>query len=102
MVVAMMAGMAVLGVALAVLGEPPGYANPLVEYSPAMLVAVFAVVLPVELGVVGLTGHAFMILSHVAMIGGMVALMIYPCLALTWPRTAATGGRHAIGQEHND
>jgi len=32
MVVAMIAGMAVLGVALGVLGEPPGYANPLVKY----------------------------------------------------------------------
>ena len=32
MVVAMMVGMAVLGVALATLGEPPGYANPFVQY----------------------------------------------------------------------
>src|SRR5215207_8519779 len=32
MVVAMFTGMAVLGVALGVLGEPPGYANPLVKY----------------------------------------------------------------------
>ena len=32
MVVAMLAGMALLGVALAALGEPPGYANLLVEY----------------------------------------------------------------------
>ena len=32
MVVAMMAGMAVLGVALGVLGEPPGYSNLFVEY----------------------------------------------------------------------
>jgi hypothetical protein len=37
----------------------------------------FALVLPVELGVVGLTGHALMMLSHVAMIGGMVLLMLY-------------------------
>ena len=105
MVVAMMAGMAVLGVAIWALGEPPGYANLLVEYglmgasmaapmvawmrhrghpwsdgiemTAAMLVPMFAVVLPVELGVVGLTGHALMMLSHFAMIGGMVALMIY-------------------------
>jgi hypothetical protein len=105
MVVAMMAGMAVLGVALAVLGEPPGYANLLVRYglmgafmaapmvawmrhrghswsdglemTAAMLAPMFALVLPVELGVVGLTGHALMMLSHVAMIGGMVALMVY-------------------------
>jgi hypothetical protein len=80
MVVAMMAGMAVLGVALAVLGEPPGYANPLVRYAlmgafmsapvvawmryqghswseglemtVAMLLPMLAPVLPVELGVV--------------------------------------------------
>jgi hypothetical protein len=32
MVLAMMAGMAVLGVALAVLGEPPGYANLFLRY----------------------------------------------------------------------
>ena len=32
MVLAMIAGMALLGVAIGVLGEPPGYANPLVEY----------------------------------------------------------------------
>ncbi len=130
MVVAMMAGMGVLGVAIWALGEPPGYANPLVEYGlmgasmsapmvvwmrhrghtwsdglemmAAMLVPMFAVVLPVEVGVVGLTGHALMMLSHVAMIGGMVAFMIYRCLALAWPRTAAAGGRHAIGQAHND
>jgi hypothetical protein len=105
MVVAMLAGMAVLGVALGVLGEPPGYSNLLVKYglmgasmsvpmvawmrhrghtwsdglemTVAMLSPMFALVLPVELGVVGLTGHSLMMLSHVAMIGGMVALMIY-------------------------
>jgi hypothetical protein len=105
MVVAMLAGMAVLGVAIWLLGEPPGYSNLLVKYglmgasmatpmvawmrhrghswsdggemSAAMLSPMFALVLPVELGVVGLTGHALMMLSHVAMIGGMVALMIY-------------------------
>jgi hypothetical protein len=43
----------------------------------AMLSPMFALVLPVELGVVGLTSHGLMMLSHVAMIGGMVALMIY-------------------------
>src|ERR671916_3350115 len=80
MVLAMMAGMAVLGVALWALGEPPGYANLLVEYglmgafmaapmvawmrhrghswsdglemTAAMLVPMLAMVLPVELGVV--------------------------------------------------
>ena len=105
MVVAMVAGMVVLGVALEVLGEPRGYGNALVEYglmgafmsapmvawmryrshawsdglemTAAMLAPMFALVLPVELGVVGLTGHALMMLSHVAMIGGMVALMVY-------------------------
>jgi hypothetical protein len=105
MVAAMMAGMAVLGVAIWALGEPPGYSNLLVKYglmgaamaapmvawmrhrghswsdglemTVAMLAQMFAVVLPVELGVVGLSGHALMMLSHVAMIGGMVALMVY-------------------------
>ena len=105
MVVAMLAGMAVLGVAIWTLGEPPGYSNLLVKYglmgafmaapmvawmrhrghswsdggemTAAMLTPMFALVLPAELGVVGLTGHALMMLSHVAMIGGMVALMIY-------------------------
>jgi hypothetical protein len=47
------------------------------EMTVAMLAPMFALVLPVELGVVGLTGHALMMLSHVAMIGGMVALMVY-------------------------
>jgi cytochrome bd-type quinol oxidase subunit 1 len=78
MVLAMMAGMAVLGVALAVLGEPPGYANLLLRYGlmgafmavpmvawmsyrshawsdglemmAAMLAPMFALVIPVELG----------------------------------------------------
>jgi hypothetical protein len=109
MVVAMMAGMAVLGVALAVLGEPPGYANLLLRYglmgafmaapmvawmrhrghpwsdglemTAAMLVPMLAPVLPVELGVAGyvpgLSEDSLMMLSHVAMIGGMVALMVY-------------------------
>jgi len=105
MVVAMMVGMAVLGTAIWALGEPPGYANLLVEYglmgatmsapmvawmlyrghafsdgvemTAAMLVPMFGVVLPVELGVVGLDGHSLAMLSHVAMIGGMVALMVY-------------------------
>ena len=79
MIVAMVAGMITLALAIGVLGEPPGYANPLVEYSlmgafmsapmvawmrhrghqwsdglemmVAMLVPMFALVLPVELGV---------------------------------------------------
>jgi hypothetical protein len=81
MVVAMMAGMAVLGLALAVLGEPPGYANLFVRYglmgafmaapmvgwmryrghswndglemTAAMLAPMFAPVVLVELGVAG-------------------------------------------------
>ena len=107
MVVAMMAGMVVLGLALAVLGEPPGYANLLVRYgvmgafmaapmvawmrhrghswsdglemTAAMLAPMLALVAPVELGVAvpGLSEEALMMLSHVAMIAGMVALMLY-------------------------
>jgi flagellar biosynthetic protein FliP len=105
MVVAMMAGMMVLGVAVGILGEPSGEVNLLVEYgvmgvfmsapmvawmryrghswydglemTAAMLAPMFAVVLPVELGLVGLSSHALMMLSHVAMIGGMVLLMLY-------------------------
>ena len=105
MVVAMMAGMMVLGVAVGILGEPSGEVNLLVEYgvmgvfmsapmvawmryrghawsdglemTAAMFAPMFALVLPVELGLVGLSGHALMMLSHVAMIGGMVLLMLY-------------------------
>jgi hypothetical protein len=109
MVLAMMAGMAVLGVALAVLGEPPGYANLLLRYGlmgafmavpmvawmryrghswsdglemmAAMLAPMLALVIPVELGVAGyvpgLSEDSLMMLSHVAMIAGMVVLMIY-------------------------
>jgi hypothetical protein len=107
MVLAMMVGMAVFGLALAVLGDPPGYANLLVQYgligafmaapmvawmrhrrhswrdsgemTAAMLAPMLAPVVLVELGVAvpGLSEHSLMMLSHVAMIGGMVALMIY-------------------------
>jgi hypothetical protein len=107
MVVAMMFGMGVLGVALAVLGEPPGYANLLLRYglmgafmaapmvgwmryrghswsdggemTAAMLVPMFALVVPVGLGVSvpGLSEESLMLLSHVAMIAGMVAWMAY-------------------------
>ena len=105
----MMAGMAVLGVAIWALGEPPGYANLLVRYglmgafmaapmvawmrfrghpwrdggemTAAMLVPMLAPVLPVELGVAGyvpgLSEGSLMVISHVAMIVGMVALMVY-------------------------
>ena len=109
MVVAMMLGMGVFSLALAVMGEPPGYANLLIRYglmgafmaapmvgwmrfrghswrdggemTAAMLVPMLAPVLPVELGVAGyvpgLSEDSLMMLSHVAMIGGMVALMVY-------------------------
>ncbi len=107
MVVAMFAGMAVLGVAIWALGEPPSYSNLLVEYglmgafmaapmvawmfyrghswrdggemSAAMLVPMLIPVALVELGVAvpGLSEGSLMMLSHVAMIGGMVALMLY-------------------------
>jgi hypothetical protein len=110
MVVAMFAGMALLGVALWMLGEPPGYdAHPLVRYglmgafmaapmvawmrhrglswkdglemTVAMLAPMFALVVPVELGVAGyvpgLSEQSLPVLSHVAMISGMVVLMIY-------------------------
>ena len=107
MVAAMIAGMALLGAAIATLGEPPGYANLFVEYglmgvsmsapmvawmryrghswwdglemTAAMLLPTFALMLPVELGVAvpGLSEGSLMMLSHVAMIGGMVSLMVY-------------------------
>ena len=107
MVAAMVAGMVVLGAALWALGEPPGYANLLVEYglmgafmaapmvawmrhrrhswsdgaemTGAMVVPMLALALPVEMGVAvpGLSEGSLMMLSHVAMIGGMVALMLY-------------------------
>jgi hypothetical protein len=109
MIAAMMVGMMILGAAVGAWGEPPGYSNPLVEYglmgasmsvsmvawmrfrghawldglemTAAMLVPMFAVVIPFWLGAVGeapgQSGHALMTLAHAAMIGGMVALMIY-------------------------
>jgi hypothetical protein len=109
MVVAMMAGMLVLGLALVVLGKPSGEVNLLAEYgvmgafmsapmvawmryrghswsdglemTVAMLVPMFALVFPVELGVAGyvpgLSEQSLPVLSHVAMIAGMAALMIY-------------------------
>ena len=107
MVAAMVAGMVVLGAVIWALGEPPGYANLLVEYglmgafmaapmvawmryrghswsdgaemTGAMVVPMLALALPVELGVAvpGLYEGSLMMLSHVAMVGGMVALMLY-------------------------
>jgi len=107
MVVAMMLGMGLFGLALAVAGEPPGYANLLVRYglmgafmaapmvawmrhrrhswrdggemTAAMFFPMLALAELVELGVAvpGLSEGSLMMISHVAMIGGMVALMIY-------------------------
>ena len=107
MVVAMMLGMGALGLAIGVLGEPPGYANLLVRYglmgafmaapmvawmrhrghswrdggemAAAMLLPMLAPVAPVEMGVAvpGLNEGSLMLISHVTMIGGMVALMLY-------------------------
>ena len=117
MVAAMLAGMALLGVAVAALGALPGSDRPLVRYAwmgvfmsapmvawmrrrghawadgaemtAAMLVPMFALVLPVELGIAlpGLSAHALMVLAHVGMIAGMAALMVY-----RWDRY--TNGAH--------
>jgi hypothetical protein len=103
MVVAMMLGMGIFGLTLAAFGEPPGYANLLVEYglmgafmaapmvawmrfrghpwrdggemTAAMVVPMLAPVALVQVGV--LTEGSLMVISHVAMIGGMVVLMAY-------------------------
>ncbi len=111
MVIAMLVGMGLLGVAIRALGTPPGYANPLVEYglmgvamaipmvgwmrfrghgwadclemTMAMLLPMLALALPSALGLGGPTGHSLMMLSHVAMIAGMVALML-----VRWDRYA--------------
>ena len=107
MVVAMMIGMGVFDLTIGVLGEPPGYANLLIRYglmgvfmatpmvawmryrghswrdggemTAAMVVPMLAPVTLVELGVgvPGLSEGSLMVPSHVAMIGGMVALMLY-------------------------
>ncbi|MFN8517062.1 MAG: hypothetical protein U0232_29775 [Thermomicrobiales bacterium] len=117
MVIAMMVGMGLLGIATSVLGDPPGYANPLVEtglmgvamaipmaawmrfrghpwadgleMTAAMLLPSIALALPATLGLGGPSGHALMMLSHVAMIAGMVALMLY-----RWDRYTHGGGHH--------
>ena len=120
MVLAMMVGMGVFGLALWALGEPPGYANLLVRYglmgafmaapmvawmrhrrhswrdggemTAAMVVPMLAMVLPVQLGVAvpGLSEGSLMMLSHVAMIAGMVALMVY-----RWDRYAHGSHGHS-------
>jgi hypothetical protein len=104
MVVAMLAGMVVLGVLLETLGALPGSDRLLVQYgwmglfmavpmvawmrfrghawrdgvemTAAMLVPMFALALPVELGIAVLA-NTLMVVTHVAMIAGMVALMLY-------------------------
>ncbi len=129
MVAAMVVGMAALGVAIWALGEPPGYTNPLVEYglmgasmsvpmvawmrrrghawsdglemTAAMLAPMFALVIPIELGVAGyvpgLSEGSLMMLSHVAMVGGMVALMIY-----RWDRYAHGAHGHRAQERSSD
>lgn len=106
MLLAMAAGMVLLGVAVGITGEPPAYLeNALVEYAvmgafmsapmvgwmrfrghawadglemtAAMLVPMFALVIPVELGLAVLSEHSLMLFAHVAMIGGMALLMLY-------------------------
>jgi hypothetical protein len=121
MVAAMAAGMIVLGVARAVLGDPPGYDKVLAKYAymavamaapmvawmrrmghpwadcremtAGMVVPMFALVVPVALGlegyVPGLTAGSLMLLSHVAMIGGMAGVMLY-----RWDRYALGTHRH--------
>ena len=106
MVIAMFAGMGLLGLALWVLGEPPGYSNLLVRYglmgafmaapmvawmryrghfwsdgvemTAAMLVPMFTPVVLMELGmaVPGLSEASLPLFAHVGMIAGMVALML--------------------------
>jgi flagellar biosynthetic protein FliP len=88
MVVAMIAGMAVLGMAIWQLGEPPGYSDLLVRYG---LMGAFMSVPMVawmsyrghpwsdglEMTAAMLVPMFALVLSHVAMIGGMAALMLY-------------------------
>lgn len=119
MLIAMFAGMGVFGAAIVLLGEPPGYGNLLIKYglmglsmvvpmvgwmryrghpwsdglemSLAMLAPMLVPVIPVEMGmdVPGLTEESLMMISHVAMISGMVALMLY-----RWDRYAGRAHGH--------
>lgn len=124
MLVAMFVGMMVLDLAVTLLGSPPGddtllggYAYmglamtlPMVawmrrmghpwadcgEMTAAMLGPMFALVLPVALGVErivpGLTADSLMLPAHGAMIAGMVLLMLY-----RWDRYAhGSHCRHAV------
>jgi hypothetical protein len=47
------------------------------DMAGAMLAPMLAPVVLVELGVPGLSEGSLMLITHVAMIGGMVALMVY-------------------------
>ncbi len=121
MVVAMVAGMFVMGVAFAAVGNPPGYETllgmyaymgaamsaPMVawmrrrghswadcwEMTASMVLPMFALVLPVALGlekyVPGLSAGSLMLLAHVAMLGGMALLMLY-----RWDRYAGEAHCH--------
>jgi YHS domain-containing protein len=105
MVVAMLAGMAVLGGAMAVLGGLPGDERPLVEYAymgaamsapmvwwmrrmghpwsdcwemtASMVLPMYALVVPVALGLLPMAPMALMGWAHVAMFAGMALLMLY-------------------------
>lgn len=106
MLLAMGLGMALLVPVLSVVGLPPGYlTHPLVQYavmavamvapmvlwmrvrghswtegaqmSLAMVVPMFAVVTPVELGVAALSAGSLMVVTHVVMIAGMVGWMVH-------------------------
>jgi hypothetical protein len=107
MVIAMFAGMGLLGLALWVLDEPPGYSNLLVRYglmgafmaapmvawmryrghfwsdgvemTAAMLVPMFTPVVLMESGVAvpGLSEASLPLFAHVGMIAGMVTLMVF-------------------------
>ena len=105
MVVAMFLGMAVMGGAIALLGTPPGYdttlglyaymglamSAPMVawmrrmghpwsdcwEMTASMVAPMYALVLPFALGLLPLSAMGLMMWAHVAMLGGMLALMLY-------------------------
>jgi YHS domain-containing protein len=105
MVLAMLAGMVVLGGVVALVGKLPGMANlageyawmgfamsvPMVlwmrrighpwadglEMSAWMVVPMFALVVPVAVGLVEMEAMVLMGWAHVAMVGGMALLMLY-------------------------
>jgi YHS domain-containing protein len=105
MVVAMLAGMAALGGAMAALGGLPGNEYPLVEYAymgaamsvpmvwwmrrmghpwadcwemtASMVLPMYALVVPVALGAVAMAPMALMGWAHLAMFAGMALLMLY-------------------------